>query len=305
MRRRTAWLWVAASLLAPAAPAHAWHARGHERATRRAVAALPDDVPAFFRAAGNGIAQYANDPDSFTRPIGPDDLHKTESPEHYFDVERLGGKPMPTERYELLRFCFRNELHPSQVGLLPYAVTEWTRRLTVAFAEHRRWPDDKHIRRKALVYAGLLAHYAQDLCQPLHTTVHFDGRLNDDGASPRTGIHLKVDALLGKLPEASAATRPAGDAEAIKPFDKLFPAVVAELMDSHKRVDAVYALEAKLPALEDPLPGGRVAEFVKERMAASSRFTARLYLTAWRDSAKIELPAWHVHAQDDPKPADK
>jgi len=293
------WRWLAlATAAAWAIPqgAWAWHGKGHHRATRLAVSALPKEMPRFFLDGADTAAHCALDPDLFTKPIGPKDLHAAESPEHYFDMERLEGAPVPPGRYDLLSLCGKKGISPSKVGLVPYAITEWTRRLTVAFAEHRKWPDNPHVRAKCLVYAGICAHYAQDLCQPLHTTIHYDGRVGKDGVSPRSGIHMKVDALLGKVP-ADAKVRLG--AKGPRPFTDLFPAVVAELKASHALVDRVYALEKSLPAYADPLPAkGAVAEFTLERLRASVSFTARLYATGWQDSAGIKFPKWHVRPAD-------
>ena len=280
-----------APALAPAQAAHAWHGKGHDRIVPLAAAALAKRMPAFFRAGLDTVAHCSLDPDLFTRPVGPELLHKAESPEHYFDVEQLGGLKVPPMRYDLIVWCVKKGIHPSKVGLLPYAITEWTQRVTVALAEHRKWPDNPHVRAKCLVYAGILSHYAADLCQPLHTTIHYDGRAKADKSSPRTGIHQKVDALLGKLP---ADVKVRVDPNDVKPLEKLFAEVVSELMRSHALVDRVYKLEKHLPNLEKPLkPDGPAAAFARERMQAAATFTARLFLTAWRDSARIKLPEWH------------
>ncbi len=153
----TAWacaLAAWAGLLTGPGTAWAWHGRGHERATRLAVSALPGDFPRFFVQGADLTAHCAHDPDLFTRPIGPDRLHKTESSEHYFDLERLGGQRIPELRYELLAWCVKHDVPPYKLGLVPYAVAEWTQRLAVAFAEHRRWPGNRRIQLKALVGPG-------------------------------------------------------------------------------------------------------------------------------------------------------
>jgi hypothetical protein len=287
---------VAVALLA--ADARAWHGKGHERAARFALAAASDAnlppqlaLPKFISAGADQVAHCSQDPDIFTRPIAPPQLHNGESPEHYFDIEPLGAEKPPELRYDFLELCAAKGLKPSKVGLLPYAVTEWTQRLTVALAEHRKWPEDENIRRKCLVYAGILSHYAADLCQPLHTTVHYDGRLKADGNSPRSGIHGKLDALLGKanLDEKAVLKdlKPA-------PFDKLFPSVMEQVGKSNAMVDGVYELEKLLPDI-DAAAGddARLTDFAKERMRACAEFTASLYLTAWRDSRAIKLPDWH------------
>ena len=328
-----------------AAPAAAWHGKGHHVATVLAVQTGKDKLPEFFVRGAGTIAHCSLDPDMFTRPIAPPALHAGEGPEHYFDMEQLGGtegwhghlaresqghlgpasapgqntgqtpvRPtgkmpvpqpdgaeMPANRYEFIALCATKTLRPEKVGMLPYAVTEWTQKLTVAFAEYRAYPDDPAIRAKCLTYAGLLSHYAEDLCQPLHVTIHHDGRAKADGSSPRSGIHGKVDALLGKLkvdePAVLKAVTPApleGD---------LLTAVLAEIGRSHALVERVYEMENDLPAMDAPLPeGGPAAKFTAERLTATVQFTASLYQTAWRDSAAIKLPKWYARPYPEPLP---
>ena len=285
---RRAWM-VCGAVLFAIASAWAWHGTSHDKATKLA-AGLLQDMPAFFVAGVETIAHCSADPDLFRLRDNPE-LRDAEVPEHYFDLELLGSAKVPPTRSAFVQFCAKKPLKPSQVGYLPYAVVEWTQRLTIAFAEHRKWPKDKLIQIKCLVYAGILSHYAQDACQPLHTTIHFDGRAKADRTSPRTGIHAKVDALLQKLRGEPKAT--AGD---VKPtaFDKLLPAVVAEIKRSHRLVDKVYRLQNEIPDLDAPLPArSQVAEFAEGRLRACANFTACLYLTAWRKSARLELPEWH------------
>jgi hypothetical protein len=172
-------------------------------------------------------------------------------------------------------------------------VVEWTQRLAAVFAEHRAWPDNPHIRRRALVYAGIVAHFAEDLQMPLHTTVHYDGRLKPDGNSPRTGIHMKLDALPGKLAGDPNELARGLLVEAMDPND-LLGEVMAELLASHKLVDRVYALEGQLPAYGEKLiPDSPAEALARERARASARMAARMILTAWRMSASIEIPKWH------------
>ena len=284
-------------LIAAVCPARGWHGPGHERATLRAAGMLPADTPAFFVEGADTIAHCAKDPDLFRKPLAGEQAHAAEAPQHYFDRELLDGTPISPTREDFIQGCAAKGIKPSAIGFVPYATAEWTQRLTVALAEHRKWPNNPHIQHKCLVYAGLLSHYAQDLCQPLHTTIHYNGRANPDGTSPRSGIHVKVDALLQKLEPAEL---PAGTAEATA-FDDLMSGVLEELRKSHRLVDRVYELEGLLPALDAPLPSDPdVRQFVAERLNSAALFTARLYATAWRDSADVELPAWHRRAAGTP-----
>ena len=287
----------AVAILAAGGGAWAWHGQGHDLAARSAVRAARSELPAFFVAGAGTVAHCALDPDLFTRPIGPEPLNSTEGPEHFFDVEMLRGAKPPASRYEYLALCCKMGLKPNRVGLLPYAVTEWTQRLTVAFAEHRARPADEHIRAKCLVYAGILSHYAADLTQPLHVTIHWDGRARADGSSPRSGIHAKIDALPDRLSGDREAL--VGDLEPAALSD-LLAGVLAEIGRSHALVERVYQLADAIPAGSGPLPAdSAVAQFTADRMRAAGRFTASLYLTAWKDSAAIKLPAWYKRPDDD------
>ena len=265
-------------------PAFGWWGDGHGILTRAAFQALPQDVPAFFHHGGEVAANVVFDADLFKNRMLAR-AKDAEGPEHYFDVELLQGRRPPSTRYAFLRMCAAEGLDPAEVGLAPYAVAEWTERLMVAFAEHRRWPRNAAIQSKCLVYAGFVAHYAQDICQPLHVTIHYDGRVGADGASPHSGIHKRVDALVERLefePEDLARGLE------IEPAGSLMPAILETVDQSRALVDQVYRLEGELATAQAP----QVRDFAWERARAAARFTAVLFLTAWEKSAEIKLPAW-------------
>lgn len=261
-----------------------WHSETHEAVARYAVMAQPDTQPAFFRDASDAVASIANDPDDFKHPQLPA-LRAGERPEHYFDLELLKDNPIPNDRYTFIELCKQLDIKPNETGTLPYAVAEWTERLTLAFAQHRENPNDAAIRMKCIVYAGLLSHYAADLCQPLHTTIHFDGRATADGKSPRSGIHHKIDALpmtVGlqwEVESKGIATEALGE---------LMPAIIAELHHAHALVDRVYELEPELPVKPGDPVSPLVRAFAAERYRASTLFTARLFHTAWVRSQTIK-----------------
>ncbi|HTE19820.1 MAG TPA: hypothetical protein VK689_15760 [Armatimonadota bacterium] len=288
MKRRYLLIAGVAAVLG-ALPAGAWWPRGHSIVAEAAVRALPAEVPWFFREGHGMVAHMAQDPDVLKNRETPA-LRDAEEPEHFIDMELLEGRTVPATRHEFLKQCAAAKLDPRKVGLLPYSVAEWTERLTMAFAEHRKWPENPYIRSKCLMYAGILSHYSGDLCMPLHTTVHHDGRLKADGTSPRTGIHAKVDSLIEKLP-----LQPAGLAsgQKVEPASELMPVILAEIQASHAQIDRTYALEAGLPPESGPWTASpEVTAFATERARAATRFTASLYLTAWRKSAGIQLPPW-------------
>ena len=289
--RHWSWTLACAVLLLSASAVHAWHGRGHYLATRTAVAALPKELPAFFREEVDSIAHCSPDPDLLRKPLAGPQLHAAGAADHYFDLELLKDEKPPIDRMAFLKWCFEKKINPSHIGLAPYAVAEGVQRLEVAFAEHRRWPDNVHIQIKCVVYAGLLAHYAQDLCQPLHCTVDYDGRAGEDGKVPHSGIHARLDAVLQKV-----AVDPKKLGPTLKPaaFEDTFAAAIQQARKSNALVDRVYELDKQIPAVEAPLDRkSDAAEFARGRLGECATFTASLYMTAWRNSAKIQFPKWH------------
>ena len=302
---------VVLCLLTPSFPALAWWPQGHSILAAAALRALPDDVPAYFRNDPGQVAHCAQDPDVAKSPVMPFTTDR-EDPEHYIDYELLKGQPFPATRDGYMTMIAKLGLSPKQAGLVPYAVAEWTERLSITFAEYRKWPDNPYIQTKSLVYAGILAHYAGDLCMPLHVTNDHDGRARADGSSPRTGIHAKVDSLIEKLnlkPEELAKGQTIQPISATIPvpgnwqgpennravIKGLFPAILLELTLSRSKIDRTYELEDQLPPEQGAwTPSADITAFTTERGRESTRFIASLYLTAWRRSAAINLPRWLV-----------
>lgn len=279
--------------------AEAWLTPGHRRVTISAVRLLPESVPAFFRDGAATIAEGAVDPDAW-RNQGTPSLADRETPEHYLDTELLGGEALPPLRSDYLALLARLGRAPKQVGFLPYAIVEGAERLALCFAEHRRWPDNEAIRAKCLFVAGLLSHYAGDLQQPLHTTIHHDGRARPDGSSPLIGLHRPTDALFQLDPNADSAL---AAKEAIAAPAELWAAVRSELARSFALVDRVYELAPRIVEQPEGAPGAPVPPtpavdaaalqaFTAERYRSAARFIAELMLWSWERSASIELPNW-------------
>jgi hypothetical protein len=100
-------------------PVFAWWGNGHAILTRAAVAALPADMPEFFRQGGETAAHMVYDPDLFKNRATPH-LNNGEHGEHFFDLELLEGRAWPDTRYEFLAQCAQQDLDPAKVGTLPY-----------------------------------------------------------------------------------------------------------------------------------------------------------------------------------------
>jgi hypothetical protein len=178
---------------------------------------------------------------------------------------------------------------PEQVGLLPYAVAEATDQLTLALAEYRKWPEHPYIQTKCLLYAGIVAHFAQELCQPLNLTIYWNGR-GEDGKPKNTRIHENIDGLIQNV-----GLKPAVIAADLIPeaADSLMGAIVEKVADSRKFVDQALALEKYLlPKDVDYKSEAEVHKFAIRQARDAAQFTAVLYLTAWQKSASVRLPGW-------------
>jgi len=270
--------------------AGAWHSQGHIKATALSVNAAQDHLPPFFVAGIDTIKHCAVDPDVFKFRTGVTTLYRTEAPDHYFDLELFDSNALPDTRQDFTWWCVRKGKSTSYIGTLPYAVTDWTYRLAIGLAEYRRWPDNPAIQSKCLVYAGILAHYAQDACMPLHATIHWDGRADETGYSSRTGIHSRVDALLQKV---SLDESPILDPNEPK-IESVLDAIFMQLHTSQQLVDLVYELEYTIPEEDQPIdPQSELWTFMQERLRETSLFTARLFVTAFHKSTQVEIPEWH------------
>lgn len=233
------------------------------------------------------------------RPRQFPQLRDREAPEHYLDWELLQGQKLPVTRSEYIKLLARLVHLPEPrvgrawtmetFGTLPYAVVEGTQRLAVAFAQLRQRPADPTVRAMAMYLAGIVAHYAQDLCQPLHTTVDFDGRARRDGSSPYSGIHKILDGSLRGV----SIDREALAAVSSKSFTDLYTSVIEQLETSHDLVERVYALETdiwKLAKTGETSP--ELEEFLRGRFLHAATFTADLIHTAWALSAEVDVPTW-------------
>lgn len=275
------------ALVLAGGPGFAWHAEGHRRVAEDAVSLLPPEVPRFFRDGGATVGHGAVDPDLWKLDALAA-LDDGESPEHYLDVENLRGRAWPADRSGAERLYRRLRIEGKGTGFLPWAILEGIERLAVGFAEHRARPDDPAIRAKCLVWAGWLAHYLGDLGQPLHTTIHHDGRTRVGKPSPRTGVHRTIDGLFERVPFDRRTTlrglelRPVGDRMAW---------LRARFDESHALVDATYDL---LPALDGPkgVSDRAVVAYTRERYRETARLTAEAFLAAWELSGEVELPKW-------------
>ena len=280
-----------------ATPVRGWLLEGHHILALSAVASLPDEVPKFFRNGAKTVAHLSIDPD-MAKNRGTPQVRGAEYPEHFMDREMLKVETLPATRYEFAKLCYDHGVAPEKMGFVPYVVNEWTERLAVAFAEHRKWPDNPHIQSKCLIYAGFLAHYATDMCQPLHLTIHYDGIVQDEGEKLQKGIHLKVDGLVQFF---NMKSKNLSQDQDVTPFENLMPEIMLEFERGFALVDHVYKIGPNIPRYDDKdwKENAEVIAFAEDRARTATQFAARLYLTAWHLSGKLEIADYVERAKWD------
>jgi hypothetical protein len=274
--------WIAASLLsvALAGACQAWWVKGHESVTEASAAGLPDDMPAFFRAAGKQLAHYAGDPDRWKNPAARH-LRAAEAPDHFLDLENYQGRELPADRYKAIALLLRLGEEPERTGMLPYAIMENYDRLSCAFSDLRGDATNTAVQAKCLVHAGTLAHLTGDCVMPLHTTRNYDGRPGPGGKLLQKGIHARIDAF----PERNGLS-----AEEIarglraRAIDDVWAYVLQTLRKSHEHVGRCYELD-QAGAIEKPTAESRA--FVLQRCRAGAQFTMDLWYSAWLRSATM------------------
>jgi len=286
-RRLAVWATLFCFILFDLLPAHfslqAWWVVGHGRIAEAAVRALPEDLPEFFRQAGPALGQMAGDPDLWKNP-GTKHLRASEGPEHFLDLEDLGGNEIPEDRYQAIQLIIRLGKKPEKVGLLPHALMDSYEKLACCFHDLREKPDDPVRRWRCLVYAGVLAHYAGDCAMPLHTTRDYDGRIREGKPPLQKGIHARLDAFPEKHGVSVEDIAKGLKLEAVEnPWTRL----LSEFRSSHRLVDEAYRLD-QMGGFQEPGPESRA--FVLGRCKAAAKFTAELWVAAWEKSKNLPKP---------------
>ena len=286
------------------APAPAWWVKGHMAITEAAAMNLPEDMPAFFRAAGKQLAYMAGDPDRWKNP-DTKHLKAAEAPEHFLDSEDYDGNDWPEDRYKAARLLAgKLRKSPERTGMLPYSLMENFEKLSVAFYDYRQVlakektliemgdkatdaekkaceAEKRAIEMKCIVYAGVLSHYTGDTAMPLHTTIHYDGKKGDDGKLKQRGIHAKIDGY----PENNNF-QPEEIARGLKAKDlpDAWKQIRESIEESFKHVDRCYDLDAG-GAIDKPTPESR--EFIMSRCKVGAQFTMDMWYAAWKKSEKL------------------
>jgi hypothetical protein len=279
---------VAAPLLCPG-PAQAWGEEGHRYINRVAAEHLPDDVPAFLKAATARLAFLGPEPDRWR---DGKELYKALSevngPDHFIDIDKPETfSALPNDRYQYAAWLRAQGKDPKEIGFLPYAMLEGYQKMQVLF---RLWREPQHtgereqIEQNIIYYAGVLGHYVADGSQPLHASIHYNGW--STSANPenftREPLHWRFEGEYVK-----AQIKPEDFSGLVKSARRLndpFTDIVNYLLESNRLAPEVYRMD-KTARWESNNRNAAAKQFVAERLAAGSQMLVNLWYTAWLNSA--------------------
>lgn len=287
---------IAASLallgtVALPAPSARWGAHGHEMAARAALAALPVDMPAFFRDAADQLVYLDPEPDRW-RVTGRDEAFGAWSFDHFINLESVPDAALGArDRYAFLYAVGAAGVEePHRVGFLPFAIVERYQRLVTEWELWRRETDPARrswIEARIVDEAGILGHFVTDGSNPHHTTIHYsgwaDGAPNPGGYTRDRGFHARFETVfVDAHVRQQDVTRRVGPA--ISVAHRARAAVMSYLRSTHESVDELYRLDRDVGFDPDgPAPRETVG-FAADRLAAGAQMLATLWLSAWEES---------------------
>ena len=303
--RRTVVILLVFVVLLSQQPAGAWGEYGHIWINEAAAMRLPKSMPLFFRGAVERFGYLGPEPDRWRNSAAEPNLKYGQEPDHFIDMERLPADfgELPVGRNLYVRKLYEarakalaagmdpkkaDELLPEKVGFQPYITIEIMDRLRVAFREYRHAKAEKKstfgIEQNIIFYAGWMGHYVADASQPLHTTVNYDGWVQENPHGYRTekGFHSDFETRFVKE-SFKGPNDFVSLLRAPKVVEKPFGAYQEFLKASNAMVPQVYELEKSGAFNGKGTTEGR--EFVRQRLAAGAQMLADLWYTTWMESA--------------------
>lgn len=257
-----------------------------------AAAALPEQMPKFFRDARAQLSYLNPDPDRWRDRVETaldPALSDFQTPEHFIDLEYVPLNGLSARN----RYDFIDSLHAHRVkittpGFLPYRIVELTSSLRVQFRLWRAETDSaekRMIEQRIINDAGLLGHYVGDGSNPHHTTKHYDrwiDSVNPKGFTTTPGFHSRFESRYVQANMTAADVRPFVAAEA-KVLNPMREGVWSYLQTSHGQLDRLYSLD-KTEAFGPDTKGAEHRRFTAERLAAGATMLRDLWWTAYATS---------------------
>jgi hypothetical protein len=293
-RRRAPVLLAAVLLTALVTPSSifAWGAKGHRIVGSAAVAALPDSMPAFFRAASEQLSFLNPEPDRWKARVERDldpALDGAFNADHFLDTELAPPSVLAAALAAPHRYAYSDTLRAAGVdavdlGFLPFAILELTQRLRQEFRMWRTAPDSATrawIEARVINDAGILGHYVADASNPAHTTVHYTGwtGANPNGYATDRAFHGRFETAYVQAHIELSDVQPRVSTTA-RVLPNVRTAVIAYIASGNAEVERLYALDKADPWGIDTRSAANKA-FAADRLAAGASMLRDLWWTAW------------------------
>lgn len=270
-----------------------WGTTGHEISARAAARGLPDQIPAFFRDAGDHLVYLDPEPDRWRNGRFAEMDHAY-SPDHYIDLENVPKKALDApDRYAFIHELYAAGITNPQVdaGFLPFRIVELYQRVVT---EWRLWRKETDPERKGWIEArivndaGILGHYVTDAANPHHTTVHYNGWSEDvpnpEGYTTDRDFHSRFESAFveAQIRQSDVDRRMPSQARSVAGHARA--AVMGHIDASHAQVKTLYELEKRY-GFDPRRPTPETRAFAADRLAAGADMLRNLWWSAWLESA--------------------
>ncbi len=263
-------------LLLPAGRCFAWGTTGHAYASNLAIDCLPARLRPMYEANRAWIARHSIDPDDWRK-----DNFAEEAPRHFIDLDAAGAEAVsayPEDYWVAVGIWGKRAVDTN--GTVPWRVGEYYGKLVRAYRSRDA--------RAIVEISSWLGHYVGDAHVPFHATVDYDGQ-----STGQKGIHARFETgLLDQL--IKPADLNARSAVVIKnPVNAAFQwlrtslTLCPEILAADKRAilkdaDLGYNYYAEFALRARPIAIRRLEE--------SAQDTASLWLSAWIEAGRPQLP---------------
>ncbi|MDQ7063100.1 MAG: S1/P1 nuclease [candidate division KSB1 bacterium] len=195
-----------------------WGFAGHRLITKKAVMAVRPHLRAYLLPIADSLSAHSIDPDLWRK------FDRAEGNRHYIDLDSLVTFPfddLPTS-YPAAVKKYGEEVIQG-IGIAPWRIAEMVDSLSAAMKQKNA--------RLILRYAAALAHYVEDIHNPLHTTKNYDGQLTGN-----KGIHSRYERWMVEtyLDQLDSAIHPDPGSS---PGRRLMPMIFNWLRGSYVWVD--------------------------------------------------------------------
>ncbi len=321
----------------------AWGERGHDAVARVAVRLTADGQEPAAGSWGKLLAQkehmighLANVPDIVWRRLGPE-IDRLNAPSHFVDMEYVleGRETTPLSKLPIDFAAYKKALEKNcskskselscapgasldakleKAGHAPFRIQALMKEITTSLRqvkaneanpalskEARQEPVDK-----ALLYAGVLAHFVGDLANPHHTSVDYDGWLSDAG-----GLHSYFESEMVDAQELNLEAQVLDEARRHHPAAPLWKEAQGDAvrtawalaLESHGHLNELLNLDKTISRLK-PSEASKHERAVRKapdqvkdsyrdllilRLAMGADALQNLWTQAWVDAGKPDL----------------